>query len=182
VNVVTVTPAAGSEPISPNHWGGPRGADARLGMLFDSSYPAMVRLAHLLVNDRGTAEDIAQEAFVRLHGRLGGLADPYAAGGYLRHTVVNLCRSHHRRQIIRRRHQSDEAWAVDSQGHSDDRLSVLAALRTLPRRQRECLVLRYYLDLSEDEIARTLRISPGSVKTHSARGRSTLARLLGEDE
>jgi RNA polymerase sigma-70 factor (sigma-E family) len=167
---------------SPTH---PLSADERLGELFDASYPQMVRLAHLLVGDRDAAEDLAQEAFVRLHSRLAHLSDPEAAGGYLRRIVVNLCRSHLRRRTLMQRHAGRDDVSPGADDHSlvaASRLAVLSALRTLPRRQRECLVLRYYLDLSEEEIAQTLGISPGSVKTHSARARSTMARLLGEEE
>jgi RNA polymerase sigma-70 factor (sigma-E family) len=159
--------------------------DDRLGELFDTSYPTMVRLAYLLVGDHLAAEDLAQEGFVRLHGRLANLSDPEAAGGYLRRIVVNLCRSYVRRQNLVRRHVTRPEHSIadsDIAREAANRLAVLSALRTLPRRQRECLVLRYYLDLSEDEIAKTLRLSPGSVKTHSARGRTAMARLLGEHQ
>src|SRR2546423_11435618 len=170
VNVMPMTPKASADPWPPT--AADEAVDERLGELFDTSYSTMVRLAHVLVGDRPAAEDLVQDAFVRLHSRLGGLKDPDAAGGYLRQIVINLCRSHHRRRSLLVRHRPDPpAPATDTSPRSDDRLAVLAALRTLSRRQRECLVLRYYLDLSEDEIAAALNISPGSVKTHTARGR-----------
>ncbi len=99
---------------------------------------------------------------------------------YLRSAVLNGARSQLRRRSVARRHPQPEpgsAPAADADLGGDE-AQVLAALRALPERQREVLALRYYLDLSEEEIAATLSISPGSVKTHAHRGLATLAERL----
>ncbi|MGE3620141.1 MAG: RNA polymerase sigma factor [Acidimicrobiia bacterium] len=153
-----------------------------LAELHREHYRALVRLASLLVDDVGTCEEIVQEAFVRVWRR-GGPTDPTRAPAYLRSAVLNGARSHLRGRTVRRRHlaaapepgPSAEATATAA----DDARRVLAALRTLPDRQREVLALRYYLDLPEAEIAATLGISPGSVKTHAHRGLRGLAERLG---
>jgi len=155
-----------------------------LAVVFRRSYQPMVRLAQLLVGDRPSAEDVVQEAYARLHGRIASLSDPGAADAYLRVIVVNLARSAQRRRGVARRHAAADptsGQAVDdrSQGWAD-RDEVLAAIRRIARRQRECLVLRYYLDLPEADIASVLGVSAGSVKTHTSRGLAAMARLLGE--
>jgi RNA polymerase sigma-70 factor (sigma-E family) len=156
--------------------------DAALVHLFHTEYRSLVRLACLLLDERAIGEEIAQEAFVRLHRSWSRLRDGTAAPAYLRSTVLNIARSRLRRRLIaRRRAAPGERHDVSAEARaliSEDQREVLAALRTLPRRQRECLVLRYYLDLSETEIAATLGISTGSVKSHSHRGLKALARKL----
>jgi RNA polymerase sigma factor (sigma-70 family) len=103
---------------------------------------------------------------------------------YLRATVMNLARSRMRRRLVaRRRVEPVSAVSASPEEHAvllSDQQDVLDAVRALPRRQRECIVLRYYLDLSEAEIASTLGISAGSVKSHSHRGLAALARRLEE--
>jgi RNA polymerase sigma factor (sigma-70 family) len=103
---------------------------------------------------------------------------------YLRATVMNLARSRMRRRLVaRRRVEPAVRPAMSAEEHTlllADQQEVLDAVRALPRRQRECLVLRYYLDLSETEIASTLGISNGSVKSHSSRGLAALAQRLEE--
>jgi len=158
-----------------------RGSVDRLRSLFEMHYASLVTLARVLVDDRGAAEDLAQEAFIRLQPRLERIQDPAA---YLRVTVVNLARSNlRRRRTVRaflRRQQHEEPFSADSTGRIDDHEAVLAMLRSLPARQREVLALRYLLDLSEREIAETLTISAGSVKTHASRGLAAGAAFLGE--
>jgi RNA polymerase sigma-70 factor (sigma-E family) len=145
---------------------------------------SLVRLASLLLHDPADAEEVVQDAFVRAHLAWARLRDPDKAMAYLRSAVLNGARSRLRhRKVVERfepsrpgPERSPEAAVMAG----DDRRHVMAALRSLPERQRECLVLRYYLDLSEAEIAATLKISNGSVKTHARRGLAALAARLGE--
>jgi RNA polymerase sigma-70 factor (sigma-E family) len=138
----------------------------------------MIGLARLLVGDLGSAEDVVQEAFARLSGRLHGVDNPEA---YLSTMVVNQCRAAMRRRQTVQRH----AWrwvsrtpTADPEQSLADRQAVFGALRRLPARQRECLVLRYYLDWSEEQIADALGISTGSVKTHTSRALAGMNELL----
>ena len=158
-----------------------------LAALHRDHYRSLVRLAALLLGDAGRSEEIVQDAFVRLHSRLGGLRNIDAAPAYLRSAVLNGARSQLRHQQVRERHPdhagpgtapSAESAALASGDH--DR--VVRALRQLPDRQREALALRYYLDLSEAEMAAAMGISTGSVKTHLHRGIAALGGLLEEDD
>ncbi|HEY2264310.1 MAG TPA: sigma-70 family RNA polymerase sigma factor [Streptosporangiaceae bacterium] len=149
--------------------------------LFRARYPEMVRLADLLGAD--DPEDIAQEAFARLIRKHGSLRDPEAAVAYVRATVCNLTRNRHRHlRVVRLRtpsarpEQSSEQIAILHEDHRE----VLAALAALPARRREAIVLRYWLDLSEREIAAVMGISPGTVKSNVSRGMAALAAALGE--
>ena len=161
------------------------GADEAVTRLFAAHYRPLVRLATLLLHDSGAAEEIVQDAYVALHGHWRRLRDADRALGYLRITVVNRCRSalRHRRVVqvyaaVARPGPdapSAEAGALDLLTHD----SVVAALRALPARQREALVLRYYADLSEAEIAETMGVSRGAVKSHAARGIAALKQTLG---
>lgn len=155
--------------------------DEALAALHRVHYVGLVRLACLLVDDPGTAEEVVQEGFVRVHGAWGRIDDPLT---YLRVTVLNLARSRLRRRLVaRRRVEPVVRPAASPEEHVvllADQQEVLDAVRALPRRQRECIVLRYYLDLSEAEIASALGISTGSVKSHSHRGIAALARRLEE--
>jgi RNA polymerase sigma-70 factor (sigma-E family) len=150
----------------------------QLRYLFEERYSAMIGLARLLLGDLESAEDVVQEAFAGLSGRLHGVENPEA---YLSTMVVNQCRAAMRRRQTIRRH----AWRfVGRTTLSDpgqglaDRQAVLSGLRRLPARQRECLVLRYYLDWSEQQIADALGISTGSVKTHTSRALVGMNELL----
>jgi RNA polymerase sigma-70 factor (sigma-E family) len=181
--------AAGSGPASevPADAGSEQATvDADLSALFRQQHAALVRLAMLLVGDQETAEDVVQDVFARLHARRAG-RDPALGLPYVRASVVNGCRSVLRRRAVARRFGP---WLVEqpAQGSAEgevilaeDRRQVLAALARLPRRRREVLVLRYYLGLSEAEIASVLRISPGAVKSYAARGIAALALMLGEE-
>ena len=140
-----------------------------------------MRLASLLLDDVGRCEEIVQDAFVKVWHRPPALADQDRLPAYLRSAVLNGARSHLRHRGVERRHLRSVATSAEAPEHrattaDDDR--VLAALRSLPARQREVLALRYYLDLSEAEIAATLGISAGAVKTHAHRGLATLAERL----
>ena len=151
---------------------------------YRAHYRSLVRLASLLVDDVGTCEEIVQEAFVQVWRRGPALREPDRLPAYLRSAVLNGARSAMRHRLVRRRHlqlaphpaPAPAAEATAMAGDPDGQ--VLAELRALPRRQREVLALRYYLDLSEADIARTLGISAGSVKTHASRGLTALAHRL----
>jgi RNA polymerase sigma-70 factor (sigma-E family) len=157
-------------------------AVADLESVYRDEYRSLVRLASLLIDDVGTCEEIVQDAFVRVWGRGPTLREPARLPAYLRSAVLNGARSQVRRRVVRRRHLAsapDPAPAAETTALAGDPThEVLLALRGLPERQREVLVLRYYLDLSESDIATTLGISPGSVKTHAHRGLATLAQRL----
>jgi RNA polymerase sigma-70 factor (sigma-E family) len=149
--------------------------------LFRQHYVMMVRAARVLLRDPGSAEEVVQEAFVRLHGRSDQLSEPARAVAYLRSTVLNLARSRLRRLGTARLYAA-RLWVGDRLEDGAERRAeqrvVIDALRRLPLRQRECLVLRYYLDLTEAEIADVMGISPGSVKTHAVRGLAALQKEL----
>jgi RNA polymerase sigma-70 factor (sigma-E family) len=165
-------------------------ADEALEQLYAAHWRQLVRLAVLLVRDQGSAEEIVQDCFVAVHGRWGSLRDPDKALAYLRQSVVNRSRSHLRHLGVVRRHAEREgalpptAGADHTSYDAARRATVLDALRRLPRRQREVLALRYYLDLSEAEVAEVLGISRGAVKSHASRGaaalRADLASTLEE--
>jgi RNA polymerase sigma-70 factor (sigma-E family) len=142
----------------------------------------LVRLAALLVGDE--AEEIVQDAFVKAHPVWERRRDPARSLSYLRSAVLNGARSRLRRRAVAARipwvPAGNTASAETLALAADEHLPVIAAVRTLPRRQRECVVLRYYLDLPESEIASWLGISQGSVKTHLHRAVSTLASRLEE--
>ena len=154
--------------------------------LFREHHLELVRLALVMVGDLATAEDVVQDAFERLHRGWPGLRQPSSGLAYVRSSVLNGCRSVHRRAAVARKHAPRLAGpsesGPDAATAAEDRGELAAALRRLPRRQREVLVLRYYLDLDVAEIAGTLRIAPSSVRAGVARGLAALARALGEDE
>ncbi len=144
----------------------------------------MVRLAVLLVDDVATAEDVVRDAFVALHRHQHRLRDPDAAVGYLRMSVLNLSRSVLRRRVVARRHlraaEPERAEGADYHALlSGEHRQALGAVRQLPRRQREVLILRYWSGPSEKEIAQTLGISPGAVKSTASRGLAAVKRTLG---
>lgn len=159
--------------------------DRALAELFHDHYRPLVRIAYLLVSDAGRAEELVQDAFVDLYGRWSRLADPAAAAGYLRQSVVNRCRSSLRHLKVVRAHEGrivlrDVLSAESSALDQIESQEILGHLDRLPRRQREVLVLRYYGQLREAEIAAALGISAGAVKTHSSRGLKALRPVLGE--
>ena len=137
-------------------------------------YRALVRLAALLVRDTPTAEEVVQDAFVAMHGGWQRLRDAEKALAYLRQAVVNRSRSVLRHRTVVDKNLQKAPPDMPSAEHGAmvllERHAVVAALRDLPERQREAIVLRYYADLSEAEIAATMGISRGAVKSHTARG------------
>jgi RNA polymerase sigma-70 factor (sigma-E family) len=159
---------------------------AALTDLFRDHHLELVRLALVMVGDLATAEDVVQDAFERLHRGWRGLRQPASGLAYVRSSVLNGCRSVHRRAAVARKHAPRLAGPPGASGEdaasaADDRGELAAALRLLPRRQREVLVLRYYLDLDVAEIAGTLRITPSAVRATNTRGLAALARALQED-
>ena len=152
---------------------------------FHVHWVALVRLARLLVDDRETAEDVVQDAFAQLHPRRwGSLRDPDAALFYLRASVANGARNRLRSRRVARLRVVAEPVAGPSAETTvlerEEQRSVVVALATLPWRQRQVLVLRYYAELSESDIAATLGISKGAVKSHASRGVAALTRRLEE--
>jgi RNA polymerase sigma-70 factor (sigma-E family) len=160
---------------------GPAAAPASLERLFRGHYRQLVRLAVLTVDDVDTAEEIVQDSFVEVHRRLAAIDDPLA---YLRRSVLNGSRSRLRRRRTVRRHDAREAPpenAPAAELAGVDRITrdtVLTAVASLPDRQRDCVLLRYFVDLSEADIATTLGISQGTVKSSCHRAMQRLAPLL----
>lgn len=154
--------------------------------LYEREGRSLVRLARLFVDDRDAAEDLVQEAFLRLARHADRIEALDRAPAYLRSIVLNLARDHNRRGLLSLRHHAAAGRAIDVDvdvadvvARTDDQRAVLAAVRRLPARQRDCVTLRYFEELSIDEIAATLGVSPNSVKTHLRRGMEHLARELG---
>ena len=160
----------------------------RLGELYVRHADDAVRLAYLLTGDRALAEDLVQDAFVRLAGRLVHLRDPGAFDAYLRTTVVNLSNSHFRRKRVERSYLQRARGALGTQDGSwsdrsfEDRDALWGALGRLSRRQRAAIVLRFYEDLPEREVAEILTCRPGTVKSLVSRGLETMRNeIRGED-
>jgi RNA polymerase sigma-70 factor (sigma-E family) len=159
-------------------------ADDALEHLYAAHWRSLVRLAALLVHDTGTAEEVVQDAFVAMHRRWRRLRDPERALAYLRQAVVNGARSTLRHRAVVNRHaQAEGRRLAVVEGPGSDvtrRDAVRRGLAGLTDRQREVLVLRYYLDLSEAEIADALGISRGAVKSHASRGAAALREAMGD--
>ncbi len=151
--------------------------------LFASRFAETTRLAGLMGAD--DPENVAQEAFARLHSRMNKFNDAHEATAYLRATVCNLSRSRLRHLKVARRTApmlASSDVGVDPASSVSDTDQVLGALRQLPGRQRQVIVLRYWLGLPERDIAETLHISAGSVKAHSHRAMTTLNQLLTQQQ
>jgi len=170
-------------PVRPAPTAAPAPADV-VTELYRVHALGLIRLAVVMLGDRPAAEDAVQEAFCGLYRRWHSLADPAKALSYARSSVINNCRT-----VLRRRRyqggptgdppgESAEALALIGEEHRQ----VLAAIRRLPARQREVLVLRFYLDLDEEEIAASMRISRGTVKSTTSRALAALGRILGEQQ
>jgi RNA polymerase sigma-70 factor (sigma-E family) len=163
-----------------------RDRDQLIGELFDEHYAGLCRLAALLLGDRAAAEEAVQEAFLRTYTGWWRIRRPERAQWYLRRAVVNQCRSRQRRRVSEDRgnrivHASDALPRLgeDPAGVADA-VAVAAAVRALPPRQREAVVLRYYADLSEADIAEVLGCSTGTVKSQLSKARTSLAARLGD--
>jgi RNA polymerase sigma factor (sigma-70 family) len=167
-------------------------AERHVTALYQAHALSLARLALVMLGDPGAAEDVVQDAFLGLYRRWDSLTAPSAAWPYLRTSVLNGCRTALRRQP---RHsvladgtagarddgaaagpalESAEATVV----HSEEQRAVLAAIRRLPTRQREALVLRYYLDMTEDQAADAMRVSRGTVKSATSRAVAAVGRML----
>jgi RNA polymerase sigma-70 factor (sigma-E family) len=158
-------------------------AEAGVTALYQAHALGLMRLAHIMLGDRQSAEDVVQEAFCGLYRRWAHLTDTGRALQYLRTSVLNGCRSLRRRRAGSRAQPSDVLPAASAEAAvitGEERREVMRALRRLPARQREALVLRYYLDLSAEEIAATMGIAPSSVRSATHRALAALGRMLQE--
>ena len=166
----------------------PLDADSGVERLFRTHRLTMVRLARLLVDDVETAEDVVQDAFAALHRRWASLSSEDAALGYLRISVVNGSRSALRRRRTVRRNPPPAADALTVEPAdggvllAEEHREVLTALHRLPARQREVIVLRYWAELPEAQIATALGISLGAVKSSASRGRDAIAAMLDAEQ
>jgi RNA polymerase sigma-70 factor (sigma-E family) len=160
-------------------------ADRAVTELYNTHYRALVRLAALLVRDLGTAEEVVQDAFIAMHGAWHRLRNDENALAYLRQSVVNRSRSVLRHRLVVDRNVPKPPPDMPSAEHGAialfERSAVIAALRALPARQREALVLRFYADMSEAQIAEAMCISRGAVKSHTARAMQALRAVLERD-
>ena len=171
-----IGPSRNGEGWALNEWSDP---DAAIAALYRDHARSLVGLARVFVDHRDAAEDIVQESFIRLARSLDRIKDPARAGAYLRSIVLNLARDHNRRGLLSLRHQMpandlDPAGVDEAIATNDQHRRVIEAVRALPRRQRDCVALRYLMELSVAEVAATLDVSENSVKTHLKCG---LARL-----
>lgn len=165
-----------------SHVGQQADADAAVTALYDAHYRSLVRLATLLVHDMSTAEEVVQDSFVALHAGLHRLRDSEKTLSYLRAAVVNRARSVLRHRVVVDRNAPKPPPDMPSAEHGAmaliERSAVVAALRALPERQREVVVLRFYGDLSEAQIAAAMGITRGAVKSHTSRAMSSLRSVL----
>jgi RNA polymerase sigma-70 factor (sigma-E family) len=157
-------------------------ADAAITEIYGLHYRSLVRLATLLVHDISTAEEVVQDSFVALHAGMHRLRDSEKTLSYLRAAVVNRSRSVLRHRVVVDRNAPKPAPDMPSAEHGAltliERSSVVSALRALPERQREVVVLRFYGDLSEAQIAAAMGITRGAVKSHTSRAMSALRSVL----
>jgi RNA polymerase sigma factor (sigma-70 family) len=159
--------------------------DAFVESMYREHGSGLVHMVRLFVDDRNAAEDLVQEAFIRLSRSAHKIEDPRKAAAYLRSIVLNLARDENRRGLVSLRHRlpfdDSQASVEDTVVIAEDHQQIVDALRELPRRQRDCLILRYYDELGIDDIAETLDISRNSVKSHLTRGMRALERLVSDE-
>jgi RNA polymerase sigma-70 factor (sigma-E family) len=162
--------------------GGRDAAEVAVTALYHEHALGLTRLAHVMLGEQAAAEDVVQEAFAGLFRRWAFLDDPAKAPAYLRSAVLNQCRNVARRGAPPVRAEVMAADGADAALlAAEERRAVLAALRELPGRQREALVLRYFLDLPDAEIARSMGIRPGTVRSAVHRGLAALERVMREE-
>src|ERR1051326_718377 len=178
ITVTTDTLLADASLESVPEWDAARAVTA----IYTTHYRSLVRLAVLLVRDVATAEEVVQDSFIAMHAAWRRLRDTEKALSSLRQSVVNRSRSVLRHRVVVDKNAPKPAPDMPSaeQGAISllERSAVIAALRTLPPRQREALVLKFYADLSEAQIAASMGISRGAVKSHTARGVAALRVVL----
>ncbi|WSL84624.1 SigE family RNA polymerase sigma factor [Streptomyces sp. NBC_01724] len=149
---------------------------------YRAHYRSLLGLAALLLDDTASCEDVVQEAFIRVHSARNRVREPEKTLAYLRQTVVNLSRSALRRRILGLKLLSkpmpDMASAEEGAYDQLERDALIKAMRGLQRRQREVLVLRYFADMTEAQVAETLGISLGSVKAYGSRGIAALRAVM----
>jgi RNA polymerase sigma-70 factor (sigma-E family) len=161
------------------------GAEGQVTALYQAHAVGLVRLAMLMLGDQSSAEDVVQEAFFGLYRRWDKLTEPDRAVAYVRSSVLNGCRDVLRRQSRKIPAALLEPDAASAEAHvllAEEHREVLFALRRLPARQREAVILRHCLGLPEDEVAQAMSVSRGTVKSASHRGLAALARILKEDQ
>jgi RNA polymerase sigma-70 factor (sigma-E family) len=160
-------------------------ADKAVTELYNTHYRSLVRLAALLIRDVATAEEVVQDSFVAMHSGWRRLCDGDKALSYLRQSVVNRSRSVLRHRVVADRNGPEPPADMPNAEHGAvvllERSAVVAAMRALPPRQREALVLRYYGDMSEAQIASVMGIRRRSVKTHTASAMSALGSILAAE-
>jgi RNA polymerase sigma-70 factor (sigma-E family) len=158
-------------------------ARAAVGALYEARALGLIRLAYVMLGDRPSAEDVVQEAFCSLYRRWDRLHDADSAVYYVRSSVLNGCRSVRRRRAVRRHGLADEPAAVSAETvvlSGEERADVVRAVGRLPRRQREAVVLRFYCDLADEQIARVMGIGPSTVRSTIHRAIEALGRALKE--
>lgn len=151
--------------------------------VYEAHALGLVRLAYVMLGDRAAAEDVVQEAFCGLYRRWDRLAGPDEALAYVRSSVFNGCRSALRRELRTGIGGVSQPLAISAESAAlagEERRQVMRSLRRLPDRQREVLVLRFYLELTDAEIARQMGIRPSTVRSTTSRALAALARALGE--
>jgi RNA polymerase sigma-70 factor (sigma-E family) len=180
-----------ADPGAPERPHGTPGANAAepVAALYQAHAVGLIRLAVIMLGDRPAAEDVVQEAFLGLYRHWGALNDPAGSLPYLRTTVLNGCRSALRRQARRDRRERVHGWSGPDWNTAEyqvmlaeEHRATLAAIRRLPDRQREALVLRFYLDMSEEHVADAMGISRGTVRSATSRALAALARMLREGD
>jgi RNA polymerase sigma-70 factor (sigma-E family) len=157
-------------------------ADLAITAMYDTEYRSLVRMSAVLLGDVGSAEEIVQDSFIAVHAAWRGLRDIDKSTHYLRRTVMNRSRSLLRHRAVVEKHMATSEPDMPSAEQAAitrlERTAVIAALRTLPARQRQALVLKFYLGLSEEEVAAAMQISQGAVKSHTARAKAALRSRL----
>ena len=184
---------AAAAPVTGRHYGDGPGAGGEsnaldaahvVTALYEGHALALIRLAYIMLGDRHAAEDVVQDAFCGLYRAWPRLSDHANPLGYVRASVVNGCRSVHRRarRVPAPLAELDAASAESEAMAGVEQRATAAALLQLPPRQREAIVLRFYAGLPEQEVAQVMGISRGTVKSTTARGLAALGRVLREDQ
>jgi RNA polymerase sigma-70 factor (sigma-E family) len=170
------------EPALPR-WVTSDDAEIAVGALYQAHALPLIRLAYITLGDRASAEDVVQDAFCGLFKRWDHLAENGKALAYVRASVLNGCRSVLRHRAVLRRKVTHQVAAESAESEmlsGEERYQLMRAVRRLPTRQREALVLRFYLDLPDGEIARVMGVRPSTVRSTMHRALETLGRILKE--